>query len=75
LPVETPLPQRLSPRRSVKKDLTTSLNDSSAPGAVGGVDTEKTPTDSQDAMMEDSQPDPGLTTSTLDVTVVSTASD
>jgi hypothetical protein len=25
--------------------------------------------------MEDSQPDPGLTTSTLDVTVVSTASD
>jgi hypothetical protein len=59
----------------VKKDLTSSLNDSSAPGAVGGVDTEKTPTDSQDAMMEDSQPDPGLTTSTLDVTVVSTASD
>ncbi len=53
LPVETPLPQRLSPRRSVKKDLSTALSDSSALGAVGGVDTEKTPTDSQDAVMED----------------------
>jgi hypothetical protein len=75
LPVETPLPQRLSPRRSVKKDLTSSLNDSSTPGADGGVGTEKTPTDSQDAMMEDSQPDPGMATSTSDVTVVSTTSD
>jgi hypothetical protein len=75
LPVETPLPQCLSPRRSVKKDLSTVLTDSSTLGAVGGVDAEKTPTDSQDAVMEDSQPDPGLTTSTLDVTVVSTASD
>jgi hypothetical protein len=75
LSAETPLPQRLSPRRSVKKDLSTALTDSSTLGAVGGADAEKTPSDSQDALMEDSQPDPGLTTSTLDVTVVSTASD
>jgi hypothetical protein len=62
LPVDTPLPQRLSPRRAAKKDLTSSLNDSSTPDAEGGVDTEKTPTDSQDALMEDSQPDPGMIT-------------
>jgi hypothetical protein len=76
LPVETPLPQRLSPRRSVKKDLSTALTDSpTLGGAAGGAEAEKTPSHSQDAMMEYSQPDPGLTLSNLDVTVVSTASD
>jgi hypothetical protein len=75
LPVEAPLPQRLSPRRSVKKDLSTVLTDTSTQGAAGGMETEKTPIDSQDSVMEDSQPDPGVTASTLDVTVVSTASD
>ncbi len=75
LPVEAPLPQRLSPRRSVKKDLSTVLIDTSTQGAAGGVEAEKTPFDSQDSVMEDSQPDPGVTASTLDVTVVSTASD
>ncbi len=75
LPVETPLPQRLSPRRTVKKDLSSALTDSSTPGDVGGAEAEKTPANSQDAIMEDSQPDLRLTTSTLDVTVVSTASD
>jgi hypothetical protein len=75
LPVEAPLPQRLSPRRSVKKDLSTVLTDTSTQGAAGGVEAEKTPIDSQDSVMEDSQPDLGVIVSTLDVTVVSTASD
>jgi hypothetical protein len=60
----------------VKKDLSFALTDSSTPGAAGGAETDKTPAYSQDdTNMDDSQPDLRLTTSTLDVTVVSTASD
>jgi hypothetical protein len=55
--------------------LTFSLDDSSTPGADGGGNAEQTLVDTQDAPMDDSQPNPGTANATLDVTVVSMASD